>query len=104
MHIVPRKISRHPNAATPTYWFDGKGFESLFCDAVSSTFPKEERVLILSARSFAERITGAGLETEDAYFMRREGQHSRENDSHMRLSDYQVLAYWVRSIALIDCC
>ena len=76
MRIVPRKISRHPKAATPTYWFDGKGFESLFFDAVSSTFPEGERFFILSVRSFAEQIQDEGPKTEVAYFMRQEGQHS----------------------------
>ncbi len=85
MRIVPRKISRHPNAATPTYWFDGKGFESLFFDAVSSTFPEGERFFILSVRSFAEQIQDEGLKTEVAYFIRQEGQHSREHDAHMRI-------------------
>ena len=89
MRIVPRKISRHPNAATPTYWFDGKGFESLFFDAVSSTFPEGERFFILSVRSFAEQIQDEGLKTEAAYFMRQEGQYSREHDAHIRILDDQ---------------
>ena len=89
MSIVPRKISRHPNAATPTYWFDGKGFESLFFNAVSSTFPEGERFFVLSVRNFAEQIQDEGLKIDVARFMRQEGQHSREHDAHMRILDTQ---------------
>ena len=61
MTLTPRKIMQHPKADSPKYWFAEKGFETLFFNALSSTFPAGERFFIQSVRKYAAQISDAEL-------------------------------------------
>lgn len=85
MDIIPRKIMHHPKADSPKYWFAEKGFETLFFNALSSTFPEGERFFIQSVRNYAEHISDAELRANVDRFVSQEGQHSQQHEGHVAL-------------------
>ena len=85
MDITPRKITAHPNAQSPKYWFDNKAFETLFFNALSSTFPEGERFFIMSVRNYAEDVQDDDLKGSVERFISQEGQHSQEHEAHLQL-------------------
>lgn len=96
MDIIPRKILRQPQIASPKYWYDNKAFETHFFNALSSTFPEGERFFIISVRNYAAQITDPKLKEQVERFISQEGQHSREHEAHLKLLADQGFALLIR--------
>ena len=96
MDIIPCKILRQPQIASPKYWYDNKAFETHFFNALSSTFPEGERFFIMSVRNFAAQITSPKLKEQVERSTSQEGQHSREYEAHLKLLADQVFTMLMR--------
>ena len=96
MDIIPRKILRQPQIASPKHWYDNKTFETHFFNALSSTFPEGERFFIISVRNYAAQITDPKLKEQVERFISQEGQHSREHEAHLKLLADQGFALLIR--------